>query len=85
MLKRAGKAGSHHVLRRQQGQKTEEADAKPRQEPKRSPEKAGAHPRRHNELGGFGKSGPGRPAAPSLALVSAKVAASVLEARGKVE
>jgi hypothetical protein len=59
MLKRAGKAGSHHVLRRQHGQKTEEADANPGQEPKRCSEKAGAHPRRLSELGGFGKSGPG--------------------------
>ena len=59
MLKRAGKAGSHHVLRRQQGQKTEEADANPRQEPKRRSEETGAHPRRLSELGGFGKSGPG--------------------------
>jgi hypothetical protein len=32
MLKRAWKAGSHHVLPRQQGQKTEEADANPREE-----------------------------------------------------
>jgi hypothetical protein len=31
-IKRAGKAGSHHVLPRQQGQKTEEADANPRDE-----------------------------------------------------
>jgi hypothetical protein len=34
MLKRAGKAGSHNIFRRQHGQKTEEADANPRQEPK---------------------------------------------------
>ena len=40
-------------------QKTEEADANPGQEPKRCSEKAGAHPRRLSELGGFGKSGPG--------------------------
>jgi hypothetical protein len=59
MLKLTGKAGSHHVLRRQQGQKTEEADANPRQEPKRCSEETGAHPRRLSELGGFGKSGPG--------------------------
>jgi hypothetical protein len=32
MLKRAGKAGSHNIFRRQQGQKTEEADANPREE-----------------------------------------------------
>ena len=51
MLKRAGKAGSDHVLRRQHGQKTEEADANPGQEPKRCSEKAGAHPRRLSELG----------------------------------
>ena len=59
MLKRAGKAGSHDVLRRQQRQKTEEADANPSQEPKRCSEETGAHPRRLSELGGFGKSGPG--------------------------
>jgi hypothetical protein len=59
MLKRAGKAGSHHVLPRQQGQKTEEADANPRQEPKRRSEETGTHPRRLSELGGFGKPGPG--------------------------
>ena len=53
------KAGSHHVLRRQQRQKTEEADANPREEPKRCSEETGAHPRRLSELGGFGKSGPG--------------------------
>jgi hypothetical protein len=34
MLKRAGKAGSHNIFRRQHGQKTEEADANPREEPK---------------------------------------------------
>jgi hypothetical protein len=52
-------AGSHDVLRRQQRQKTEEADANPSQEPKRCSEETGAHPRRLSELGGFGKSGPG--------------------------
>jgi hypothetical protein len=39
MLKRAGKAGSHEVLRRQEGQKTEEADENPRQKPKRCAER----------------------------------------------
>jgi hypothetical protein len=43
MLKRAGEAGSHHVLLRQQGQKTEDGDANPRQEPKRRSEEAGVH------------------------------------------
>jgi hypothetical protein len=85
MLKRAGKAGSHHVLRRQQRQKTEEADANPRQEPKRCSEEASAHLDRHSDLGGLGKSGPGRLAPPALALMPPKVAASVLEARGEAE
>jgi hypothetical protein len=58
MLKRAGEAGSHNVFRRQQGQKTEKADANPRQEPNRCSEETGAHLGRLSELGGFGKSGP---------------------------
>jgi hypothetical protein len=83
MLKRAGKAGSHHVLRRQQGQKTEEADANPRQEPKRCSEEAGAHLRRLSGLGGFGKSGPRVLAPPALTLVPAEVAGAILKARSK--
>ena len=51
MFKLAGKAGAHHLLRRQQGQQTEEADANPRQEPKRCSEETGAHLRRLSELG----------------------------------
>jgi hypothetical protein len=80
MLKRAGEAGSHHVFRRQQRQKTEKADANPRQEPKRCSEEASAHPRRLSGLGGFGKSGPRVLAPPALTLVPAEVAGAVLEA-----
>jgi hypothetical protein len=55
MLKLARKAGSHHVLCRQQRQKTENDDASPCQETKRCPEEASAHRHRLSDRGGFGK------------------------------
>jgi len=61
VLKLARKAGAHHVLRRQQRQKSQKGDTTPGQETKRRSEKADAHRHRVSNLGVFRKSGAGKP------------------------
>jgi hypothetical protein len=57
MFKLAGKASAHHILRRQQGQKSQNGDTTPGQETKRRSEKASGHLLRSSHLGAFSKSG----------------------------
>jgi hypothetical protein len=55
MLKLTRKAGSHHVLRRQQGQNSEKGDTNPCQEANRCPRDASGHFDKSNNLGVFSK------------------------------
>jgi hypothetical protein len=55
MLELSRKVRSNHLLRRQQRQKREKDDTRPREEAKRYSEEASAHRATFRDFGGFGK------------------------------